>query len=601
VISKVISYLKEKPIIIILLIASIVRLLGIWHDYPFSYNPDEGHFIKRSLSFGSGDFNPHWFHKPAFLMYLLFIEYSLFYLLGKMFSMFPNVDAFAVYYFKNAGPFILIGRITVALFGIATVYLIYKIGEKFWSKQTGIYASLLLALCYGHIFSGQDVKADVPTTFFSVLSMYYLLRVCGEGFKGSDYFFAGLFAGLGTATKYYSIVLLPCILLVVIYEAFRNRRVKTFLKFIYSLIAFWGIYFMVSPFNFLDPLGRRGTFKWMVKVWNTINLWKLDLYKLQGERSAEFLADNYKGSYIQKSIFNYLDVLFSPEGAGIVIGAIFALSLILFFRHMSIKKAALLSFPVLFSVISITMNPSYTKPRHQLIIYPFLAVIAGVVIFEVFGKIKNIKAVRITLGVMLIFPLFSIIANNVYMSKPDTRTEAKKWIETNIPSGTKMLVEESSVYISPDERYYKRMEERAKRHKKSQFARHADKSYHYSLMALPDITYNISYIRFPWWNKQEMKQGVYFVTSEYEKDMGNPLKPVGVEDYKYYVENKFQYVIVSSNKYENFLGNSDMSYNFPSFAKFYGDLFNNALLVKEFLPDGQRRRCPTIKIFKLVP
>ena len=40
--------------------------LGIWHSYPFSYYGDEVHFVERALSFGSFDFNPHWFHKPAF-------------------------------------------------------------------------------------------------------------------------------------------------------------------------------------------------------------------------------------------------------------------------------------------------------------------------------------------------------------------------------------------------------------------------------------------------------------------------------------------------------------------------------------------------------
>ncbi len=597
---KIFKPVRENPYLFcILLIAAILRFWGIWHDYPFSYYPDEVHFVKRSLAFGSGDLNPHWFHKPAFFMYLLFFEYGLFYVLGKIAGIFPNVDAFTAYYFKNAGPFILIGRVTVTLFGIATVYLVYRIGERFWSKQAGIYASLLLALCYGHIFSGQDVKADVPTTFFTVLSIYYLLRVCCEGFKSRDYILAGLFAGLGTASKYYSIALLPCILLIVMYEIIKNRKVNAFLKYLYSLIAFWGIYFMVSPYNFLDPLGRRSTFKKIVQLWNTIVPWKFDLYKLQGERSAEFLADNYEGNYIGKSIFNYLDVFFSFEGVGIVIGVIFMLSIILFLRNISIKKIALLSFPVLFSVVSIIINPSYTEPRHQLIIYPFLSVIAGVIIFEISGKLKNIKFVNIILGILLIFPLSSVIKNNVFMSRPDTRTVAKYWIEANIPSETRILVDESSVNISPDERYYKDMIERAIRYDKSQFTIHYGTLSRHSLMALPDTIYDISYIRFPWWRKREMQAGTYYATSDYDEDMGNPLKPVGVEEYEYYIRNGFKYAVVSSYKYDMFINGSKKSVRFPSYKKFYDELFERAVLIKEFNPEEHNTRGPTVKVLKI--
>ena len=167
--------LIEHPIIIVLIFASIIRFWGIWHGYPFSYYPDEQHFVNRAISFGSGDLNPHWFYKPAFLMYILFFEYGLFFVIGKFMGMFSGVDSFAIYYFQNSWPFILIGRITVTLFGIATIYVVYKIGEKFWSKKAGLFCSMFLTLSYGHIFCGQDVKADVPTTFFTVTSMTLLI------------------------------------------------------------------------------------------------------------------------------------------------------------------------------------------------------------------------------------------------------------------------------------------------------------------------------------------------------------------------------------------------------------------------------------------
>jgi len=55
----------------VLLLAAALRLWALRHDLPFSYYGDELHFMRRAMAMGTGDLDPHWFHKPAFLMYLL--------------------------------------------------------------------------------------------------------------------------------------------------------------------------------------------------------------------------------------------------------------------------------------------------------------------------------------------------------------------------------------------------------------------------------------------------------------------------------------------------------------------------------------------------
>ena len=86
-------------------LAEIVRLWGVGHDLPFSYYGDEQHFVKRGLSFGSGDLNPHWFHKPAFYMYILFFDYGVFYCAGWLTGFWSSVADFAVSYVLNRGRF----------------------------------------------------------------------------------------------------------------------------------------------------------------------------------------------------------------------------------------------------------------------------------------------------------------------------------------------------------------------------------------------------------------------------------------------------------------------------------------------------------------
>ena len=592
---------RNYYILLVLVVAAVLRFWGIRHGYPFSYYPDEQHFINRAVSFGSGDFNPHWFHKPAFLMYLLFFEYGLFYIIGKTLGYFSDVAAFAVYYFKNPWPFILIGRMTVTLFGIATVYVTYRIGERFWSKRVGLYASLLLALCYGHIFSGQDVKADVPTAFFTVLSVYNLLSIVENDFQAKDYIRAGLFAGLGTATKYYPIALLPCILAASLYEMFRRKKLLVFRKYIYALISFWGIYFLSSPYNFLDPLGRKATFGQIVKMFNMISPYKLNLYApFQGKE--EVLATRYENHYLLKSVYNYIHVLFSQEGAGIVIAVIFILGLIYMFAKLSIKNSILLSFPVIFSVISIITSPSYTEVRHQLIIYPFLSIAGAFALSQFFKKLDNQRSASLLLTIALLFPLYHVVRNNILVSKTDTRSLARNWIEANIPAGTKLLLAEGAAVLRMNRGNIQEFYEKAKRRQgeDGQFTKHLVRYYDLKMQSAEGITYDIKEIRFPWWRGKEIVPGETIADTEYDRDMANPLKTVGVNDYGYYVGQGYRYAVTSSDHYESFVdGDNHRLKGFPSFRKFYHDLFTKGKLVKEFNADELNLPGPTVKVIKL--
>jgi len=595
------KYLIEHPVIIVLIIASILRFWGIWHGYPFSYFPDEQHFVNRAITFGSGDLNPHWFHKPAFLMYILFFDYGIFFVIGKITGMFSNIDSFAVYYFQNSWPFILIGRITVTLFGIATIYVVYKIGEKFWSKTVGLFCSMFLTLSYGHIFCGQDIKADVPTAFFTALSIYFLLRIVdNKNFSKKDYILAGLFAGLGTATKYYSIAILPCILIVSIYEILNKRNILLFRKYLYSLLSFWGIYFIVSPFNFLDPLGRRSAFGEIVNIFNKLCPFNFNIFPpLEGK--SNFLIENYRDNFILDSLLNYIKVMLSTEGVGIIIGIIIILSICYTLYKPTLKKILLLSFPILFSIISIVMNPSYTEPRHQLIIYPFLLVVAGIAIYETTRNYLSNHKINIILSLLLIFPLVSVIKHNIHISKTDTRTLAKYWIESNIPPDTKLLLDECSPVLKESKENLKNYYEKSKRLEAGQFTTHLEKYYRYQMQASYGITYDIKEIRHIWWRNKEIANGEVVAATEYDKDMANPVKTVGINNYGFYLKEGYEYVITSSLAYGSFLKeNGSSAKNFPSYKRFYDNLFSKGELIKEFDPEKLNVPGPVIKVIKML-
>ena len=593
---------SRRLFISIVLLAVVLRLWGIWHGYPYSYYSDEAHFVKRALSFGSGDLNPHWFHKPAFYMYILFCEYSLYFLFGKIVGLWPSMSEFAVSYIKNPGAFYLIGRFTTVLFSLGSIWVVYRIGEKHFRKNTGIVAALLLSLSYGHVAASQDIKADTPAMFFAILSVLFLLNYVQKE-KNRDLILAAAFAGLGTATKYYPIVMLmPIVLGVILVHcsaevSFAGRTSKIARLVALVFIAFSLFYFICSPYNFFDPLGRQTTFKPVSSLVSKIS----QIFGPEKiERSGDFIGQRMG---ILPGAINYFKVLISKTGMGIIIGTISILGFCYLFSKMNKQYFLFLFYPAVFMLTSVFLYPGYAEPRHQLPIYPFLA-LTGAALIVCFAKSKRLASSPVHIGVivslLLLYPLYNIVDRAISVSEEDTRNIAKYWIEQNIPSETKILVDENGPQLLMSEKRINKILENAEQaDPNGQFTAHYDTYLKYQLLAAKGVvTYNLHYIRFPWWREREVQSGIHELTSDYDRDMGNPLKHVGVGPYDYYVDNGFEYAVVHNNAYRKFMVDNLVSKNFPSLTKFYRELFERGKLIKLISPlTGNKTRGPEIRIY----
>jgi mannosyltransferase len=67
-------------------------------------------------------------------------------------------------------------RLFTALFGIASIPVMYLLGRKIQDKQTGIIAALLTAVNYFHIFYSLEVRFYSLLFFFSAVSYLFFLR-----------------------------------------------------------------------------------------------------------------------------------------------------------------------------------------------------------------------------------------------------------------------------------------------------------------------------------------------------------------------------------------------------------------------------------------
>jgi len=142
---------------------------------------------------------------------------------------------------------IFFGKILVLLFGIGTITLTYLIAYKLFNKKIAILSALLLAFSPTFFLFNSILFTEIPSTFFSLFGFYLLIK--------RNYSFSGLFFGLAFMTRFFQILIIVPIYLVLIYSFYKKKvSISNFLYF----IIFFSIpvipYFILNAFLFNNPL-----------------------------------------------------------------------------------------------------------------------------------------------------------------------------------------------------------------------------------------------------------------------------------------------------------------------------------------------------------
>ncbi len=108
-------------------------------------------------------------------------------------------------------------RFPSAVFGIASVYLLYLIGRRLFSERAGALAAALLAVTVNHVYISRLAMQESFVIFFLLLASYCFLRALEEQ---KWFFAAGAALGLGLLFKYTVFIAAPIFL---VYLAFFRR------------------------------------------------------------------------------------------------------------------------------------------------------------------------------------------------------------------------------------------------------------------------------------------------------------------------------------------------------------------------------------------
>lgn len=248
------------PLGAILLTGLALRTYGIDFGLPLHFHIDETRVMDRVIRMvTSGDPNPHFFHYPSFIFYLLSgltaayygVQYLVFAIVSAAHGEFPSFGFFRSGFSADVSTLYLLGRLSMALFGVLTVLLVYFLARELFSKRAALFAALAVALVPLHVLESHYIKQEVPMTFFMLLAL--LIGVVGTraSWKWTSCG-VGLVSGVAASVKYNGLLALAIVPLLfrrggklTSASFFGRGPAKIFLVALLGFLAF-------SPFVVLD-------------------------------------------------------------------------------------------------------------------------------------------------------------------------------------------------------------------------------------------------------------------------------------------------------------------------------------------------------------
>ncbi|MDW5598274.1 glycosyltransferase family 39 protein [Conexibacter stalactiti] len=408
-------------LVAVLLGAFGLRVWGIGHGLPFSYNIDEeGHFVPVAIGFFGHGFNPRYFLNPPGFTELLYAVYAVW---------FGGREAVAKAYVDDPSQVFLIARVTVALLGTVSVWLLHLLGSRLFDRRVGLLAAAIGAVAFLPVFYSHLALNDVPSMFPATLALLcaaLILKGSGRAGGLGWLLLGGVAVGLAAGTKYTAgIVLLPLATAVLI----RTREERAGVAHALAALALAGLATAVG-FLIANPHALLSFSEFRAGVGRQREL-------AGGDELAKLGLTQENGVLYYLWAFTWglgwIPALLALGGA--------VLSL---FKE---RRIALLLLPTVVVYLVYMGTQDRYFGRWLLPLFPIACVLAAwfaIWLIEL-AAARWPRAARpvaiVAVIAILAQGLVYVIHNDRVLSRPDTRGLAHDWMVENIPAGTKVMLE----------------------------------------------------------------------------------------------------------------------------------------------------------------
>jgi 4-amino-4-deoxy-L-arabinose transferase-like glycosyltransferase len=333
--------------------------------------------------------------------------------------------------------FYLFARGIVAGFGLATVFILFFLGLRLYSRSAGLLAAFFLAFTALHVRDSHFFCTDVPLTFFFVLVLYLCVDIV-EKKSQKIYLLTGIVTGIAIATKQTALLLIPLILIAHLISIWKGHghslpecwlalRARAALVKLTIVLGITAITFLIAnPFVVMFPG------KFLARSIETFNVLK---GATQPQWSFQFTGAN--------AGYWFTNLLYYGMGPALEIVCLLGVLWALWKRKWT--DGLVLS---LLTIYFASIGFGYMKfIRYAIPLLPFLCLLGARFATELYGIVKA-RALRIILiSGMILVGFLSVFYTLAYLNiykQGDVRIQASRWIHANIPRGSTVLIDISN-------------------------------------------------------------------------------------------------------------------------------------------------------------
>ena len=308
----------------------------------------------------------------------------------------------------------LIGRSISAFFSTITILVIFFLTKKIFNEKVAILASFFVAFSASLIQHAHYGTVESLLVFFCLI-LYLISFEIAQNPSLLNYFLLGLVFGVSVATKISALSFL--IVPATVHLFYFPLSKKGYFKFLFFLLISFLVFFLFSPYTFLDWKDFKNSMNYEYNV--ASGKWEV-VYTLQFKKTIPYL-------FQIKNFFWQTGPAVAFFGLS---GAIFLFFTSLF--KLEKDKLIFLSFPLAYFLYVGRWHTKFV--RYMVPILPFLCVLAAYFLIKFKEKFKKLGLLLILLAFLLTL-FWSLAVFSVY-KREQTRISASKWIYANIPRGS---------------------------------------------------------------------------------------------------------------------------------------------------------------------
>ena len=271
---------------------------------------------------------------------------------------------------------ILAGRILEIAIGSLCILLTYFIGKRVFNEKTGLLAAVFLALSPTFFFFSGIMLAEIVSTFFSLLSIYLMLR--------KKYFFSGLILALAFLARYHQLIAFAAAVLALSIP-FEKKTIKNAFKLIIGFSVPMAFILILNQILYHNPLLPFLQYLSVYHYTGGLHSYPLDYYFVELFRE------------------NFLYLLF--------IGGLLKIPI----REYG-KNLVSISFLLLFIFFNVT---NQKEIRLIIAFLPFLYLLAASFIIGIYNEVKSKWLISGITIIIVLSLAFSIVKINSYYRDAD--------------------------------------------------------------------------------------------------------------------------------------------------------------------------------------